>query len=144
MSTPLISPVLRKGNVFPCCHEVVFELTGWATLGDYYSFRLTPSPLSCVCRPSSLLCYWWSCHHQDQKPPDRLLHHRHPWDDIYLRFNFPTPEKRDELRRQHLAQQDAAASTRHKSLDRLTSMIAVAFEPLKQLAPTRRADGRRN
>jgi hypothetical protein len=61
----------------------------------------------------------------------------------FLPESFPK-EKRDELRRQRLAQQNAAANTWHKSLNRLTSMIAVAFEPLKQLAPTRRADGRRN
>jgi hypothetical protein len=42
----------------------------------------------------------------------------------FLPESFPK-EKRDELRRQRLAQQNAAASTRHKSLNRLTSMIAV-------------------
>ena len=61
----------------------------------------------------------------------------------FLPESFPE-EKRNELRRQRLAKQNIEASARHNPLNRLISMIAVAFEPLKQLAPTRRMDGRRN
>lgn len=61
----------------------------------------------------------------------------------FLPESFPKG-KRDELRRQRLAKQDMEASTHHNPLNRIISMIAVAFEPLKQLAPTRRMDGTRN
>ena len=61
----------------------------------------------------------------------------------FLPESFPD-EKRNELRRQRLAKQIVEASTRHNLLNRLISMIEVASEPLKQLAPTRRVDGRRN
>ncbi|KAG2106743.1 MFS general substrate transporter [Suillus discolor] len=53
-------------------------------------------------------------------------------------------EKRDELRRQRLAQQNVEASAHRSLSSRLISTVAIAFEPLKQLVPARKEDGRRN
>jgi hypothetical protein len=61
----------------------------------------------------------------------------------FLPESFPE-EKRDELRRQRLAQQNVDASARQNLSSRLISTIAIAFEPLKQLIPVRKADGRKN
>jgi hypothetical protein len=61
----------------------------------------------------------------------------------FLPESFPK-EKRDALRCQQLAEQNVEESARQNSSNRLISMISVPFEPLKQLAPTRRADGSRN
>jgi hypothetical protein len=66
---------------------------------------------------------------------------------IYVSALLPesfAKEKRDELRRQRLAQQNMEAGAHHNYLNRLTSMLALAFEPLKQLIPTRKPDGKLN
>jgi hypothetical protein len=61
----------------------------------------------------------------------------------FLPESFPE-ESRNELRRQRLAQQNVETSARRNLLSRLISTITIAFEPLRQLVPARKADGRRN
>lgn len=61
----------------------------------------------------------------------------------FLPESFPE-EKRDKLRRQRLAQQNVEISARQNLSNRLISTLTIAFEPLRQLVPAPKADGRRN
>ncbi|OJA14174.1 hypothetical protein AZE42_11035 [Rhizopogon vesiculosus] len=107
-------------------------INGWATLGQAISFAI--GGLITTKTNDPLIVYYISV---------AILGMTFIYVSAFLPESFPK-EKRDALRRQQLARQNVDASARQSSLNRLISMIAVPFEPLKQLAPTRRADGRRN
>ncbi|KAG0695274.1 major facilitator superfamily domain-containing protein [Suillus ampliporus] len=100
-------------------------------------------------RPNSLLCYWWFVTTETNNPlvvyyiSIFILGAIFVYVLAFLPESFPE-EKRNELRRQRLDQQNVEESAHQNSLNRFISTIAVAFEPLKQLVPTRNPDGRRN
>ncbi|KAG1728590.1 MFS general substrate transporter [Suillus paluster] len=108
---------------------VLSAINGWATLGQVVSFAI--GGLITTKTNDPLIVYYISI---------SILGAMFVYVSAFLPESFPE-EKRNELRHQRLAQQK---NTRQNSSNRLISAIAVAFEPLKQLVPTRNADGRRN
>ncbi|KAG2154079.1 MFS general substrate transporter [Suillus clintonianus] len=111
---------------------ILSAINGWATLGQTASFAL--GGLLTTKTNDPLIVFYISI---------STLGAVFVYILAFLPESFPE-EKRDELRRQRLAQQNVEPSVRRNLLNRFTSAIAIAFEPLKQLAPTRNADGRQN
>ncbi|KAG1728589.1 MFS general substrate transporter [Suillus paluster] len=107
-------------------------INGWATLGQAVSFTI--GGLITTKTNDPLIVYYISI---------SILGVIFVYVSAFLPESFPE-EKRNELRRRRLAQQNIEESGRQNSSNRLISTMAVAFEPLKQLVPTRNADGRRN
>lgn len=111
---------------------VLSAINGWATLGQTVSFAVGGFVTTKTNDP--LIVFYISVF---------LLGAIFVYVLAFLPESFPE-EKRDELRRQRLAQQNVEAGARRNLSSRLISTIAIAFEPLKQLVPARKADGRRN
>lgn len=111
---------------------VLSAINGWAVLGQAVSFAI--GGLVTTETNDPLIVYYISIF---------LLGAIFVYVLAFLPESFPE-EKRDELRRQRSAQQNVEASARRKLSSRLISTIAIAFEPLKQLVPARKADGRQN
>lgn len=111
---------------------VLSAINGWATLGQAFSFAI--GGLVTTQTDDPLIVYYISIF---------VLGAIFVYVLAFLPESFPE-EKRDELRRQRLAQQNVDASARRNLSSRFISTIAIAFEPLKQLIPFRKADGRKN
>lgn len=111
---------------------VLSAINGWAVLGQAVSFAI--GGLVTTETNDPLIVYYISIF---------LLGAIFVYVLAFLPESFPE-EKRDKLRRQRSAQQNVEASARRKLSSRLISTIAIAFEPLKQLVPARKADGRQN
>ncbi|KAG1782366.1 MFS general substrate transporter [Suillus placidus] len=111
---------------------VLSAINGWATLGQTVSFAI--GGLVTTKTDDPLIVYYISI---------SVLGAIFVYVLAFLPESFPE-EKRDELRRERLAQQNVEANTRRKLSSRLISTIVIAFEPLKQLVPARKADGRKN
>ncbi|KAG2350032.1 MFS general substrate transporter [Suillus weaverae] len=111
---------------------VLSAINGWATLGQAVSFAI--GGLVTTKTDDPLIVYYISI---------SVLGAIFVYVLAFLPESFPE-EKRDELRRQRLAQQNVEANTRRNLSSRIISTIAIAFEPLKQLVPARKADGRKN
>jgi hypothetical protein len=111
---------------------VLSAINGWATLGQAFSFAI--GGLVTTQTDDPLIVYYISIF---------VLGAIFVYVLAFLPESFPE-EKRDELRRRRLAQQNVETSARRNLSSRLISTIAIAFEPLKQLIPARKADGRKN
>ncbi|KAG1865147.1 MFS general substrate transporter [Suillus tomentosus] len=111
---------------------VLSAINGWAILGQSVSFAIGGLVTTKTNNP--LIVYYISI---------SVLGAIFVYVLAFLPESLPK-EKRDELRRQRLAQQNVEASGRRNLSSRLISMVAIAFEPLKQLVPARKEDGRRN
>ncbi|KAG1863633.1 MFS general substrate transporter [Suillus subalutaceus] len=108
---------------------ILSAINGWAVLGQTVSFAIGGFVTTKTNDP--LIVYYISIF---------LLGAIFVYVLAFLPESFPE-EKRDELRRQRSAQQ---ASAHQKLSSRLISTIAIAFEPLKQLVPARKAGGSQN
>jgi MFS family permease len=112
--------------------SILSVIDGWAALGQTVSFGI--GGLVTTKTNDPLIVYYIS---------NFLLVATFVYVLAFLPESFPE-ESRNELRRQRLAQQNVEASARRNLLSRLISTITIAFEPLRQLVPGRKADGRRN
>ncbi|KAG2103969.1 MFS general substrate transporter [Suillus cothurnatus] len=111
---------------------VLSAINGWAALGQTVSFGI--GGLVTTKTNDPLIVYYISIF---------LLGAIIVYVLAFLPESFPE-ENRNELRRQRLAQQNVETSARRNLLTRLISTITIVFEPLRQLVPGRKADGRRN
>ncbi|KAG2150711.1 MFS general substrate transporter [Suillus bovinus] len=111
---------------------ILSAINGWAVLGQAVAFAIGGLVTTKTNNP--LIVYYISI---------SILGAIFLYVLALLPESFPK-EKRDELRRQRLAQQNVEASARRNLSSRLISTITIMFEPLKQLIPVRKADGKRN
>ncbi|KAG2067511.1 hypothetical protein BDR04DRAFT_1104934 [Suillus decipiens] len=111
---------------------VLSAINGWATLGQAVSFYI--GGLVTTKTNDPLIVYYISI---------SVLGAIFVYVLAFLPESFPE-EKRDELRRRRLAQQNVEPSARQHLSSRLISTLTIVFEPLRQLVPARKADGKRN
>ncbi|KAG2355631.1 hypothetical protein BDR07DRAFT_1340642 [Suillus spraguei] len=111
---------------------ILSAINGWATLGQAVSFYI--GGLVTTKTNDPLIVYYISI---------SVLGAIFVYVLAFLPESFPE-DKRNELRRQRLAQQNVETSARRNLPSRLVSALTIVFEPLRQLVPVRKADGRLN